>query len=80
MLKRVFVFIVSLAALISIGLAKCAGNMPYADSVLPTNGALSTGNNPTGIDSGMTFSTSYLCREQQKAYGRPHASIRVSVR
>lgn len=30
MMKRVFVFIFSLAALVSIGLVQCAGSVPYA--------------------------------------------------
>jgi hypothetical protein len=51
MVKRVFVFIVSLAALVSIGLVKCAGNMPYADS------------SPTGLDTAAVISTSYLCEK-----------------
>ena len=34
MIKRVFVFIVSLAALVSIGLMQCAGSVPNADTVL----------------------------------------------
>ena len=32
MIKRVFVFIVSLAALVSIGLVKCASSVPYANA------------------------------------------------
>jgi hypothetical protein len=57
MVKRVFVFIVSLAALVSIGLVKCAGNMPYADSKLSAYGS------PTGLDTAAVISTSCLCEK-----------------
>jgi hypothetical protein len=62
MVKRVFVFIVSLAALVSIGLVKCAGNMPYADSVLSMDSTWSDAHSPTGmvvhvVISGLTAET-----------------------
>ena len=60
MVKRVFVFIVFLVALVSIGLVKCAGSMPYADSDLSTDSDLSADSRPAGLDPESAFSTSYL--------------------
>ena len=51
MVKRMFVFIVSLVALVSLGLMKCAGSLPYADS------------RPGDFDTDLPVSTSYLYDE-----------------